>query len=91
VKISNRPGSPKACSSISAKARCERLKFAPANGVAFYEASGWKPRDILSMYRAALRFNRVPFFMKLFRFFPEPDPRKLGKQPWGAIVRLIKD
>jgi methyltransferase (TIGR00027 family) len=68
----------------------DRLKFAPANGVAFYEASGWKPRDILSMYRAALRFNRVPFFMKLFRFFPEPDPRKLGKQPWGAIVRLTK-
>ena len=68
----------------------DRLKFAPRSGVAFYEASGWKPRDILSMYRAALRFDRLPFFMKLFRFFPEPDPRKLGKQPWGAIVRLIK-
>jgi methyltransferase (TIGR00027 family) len=66
----------------------DRMKFAPANGVAFYEAGGWKPRDILSMYRAALRFNRVPFFMKLFRFFPEPDPRKLGNQPWGAVVRL---
>jgi methyltransferase (TIGR00027 family) len=69
----------------------DRLKFAPRSGVAFYEASGWKPRDILSMYRAALRFDRVPFFMKLFRFFPEPDPRKLGKRPWGAIVRLTKD
>jgi methyltransferase (TIGR00027 family) len=66
----------------------ERMKFAPPSGVAFFEASGWKPRDILPMYRAALRYNRLPFFLKLFRFFPDPDPRKLGNQPWGAVVRF---
>jgi methyltransferase (TIGR00027 family) len=66
----------------------DRLKFAPTSGVAFFEASQWKPRDILSLYRAAVRYRRVPFFMKLFQFFPDPDPRKLDNRPWGAVVRF---
>jgi methyltransferase (TIGR00027 family) len=66
----------------------ERMKFAPANGIAFYEASGWKTRDLLPMFRAAVRYNRVPFWMKLFQFFPDPDPRKLDNRPWGAVVQF---
>lgn len=66
----------------------ERMKFAPANGVAFYEETGWNVRDILSMYRAAVRYRRVPFLMRLFSFLPDPDPRNPGNQPWGAVVRL---
>jgi methyltransferase (TIGR00027 family) len=66
----------------------DRMKFAPANGVAFYEETGWKVREILSMYRAGVRYRRLPFPMRLFRFLPDPDPRKPGNQPWGAVVRL---
>jgi methyltransferase (TIGR00027 family) len=66
----------------------ERMKFAPASGVAFYESLGFRVRDLQSMYRAAVAWKRVPFFIGLFRFFPEPDPRKLDSRPWGAVVRL---
>jgi methyltransferase (TIGR00027 family) len=68
----------------------DRLKFGPASGVAFFEKSGWKARDIQNLYRAALRYDRLPFFMKLFRFFPDPDPRNPGKAPWGAVVRFAR-
>lgn len=66
----------------------DRMKFAPPNGVAFYEETGWKVREILSMYRAAVRYRRVPLAMRLFSFLPDPNPRKPGNQPWGAVVRL---
>jgi len=68
----------------------DRMKFAPANGVAFYEETGWKVRDILSMYRAAVRYRRVPFLMRLFSFLPDPNPRNPGNQPWGAVVHLAR-
>ena len=66
------------------------LKFAPANGVAFFENLGWKAIDIHSLLREAIRLRRVPFFMRLFSLFPDPDPRSPGKVRWSAIVRLHK-
>jgi methyltransferase (TIGR00027 family) len=64
------------------------MKFAPPEGVAFFEALGWKARDIHSLYRSALRFGRLPLFLRLFSFLPEPDPRKPGSGMWSAVVRF---
>jgi methyltransferase (TIGR00027 family) len=62
--------------------------FGPANGVAFFEALGWRATHIQSMLRAAARFRRLPWSLKLFGFLPEPNPRSPGRAPWSAVVQL---
>jgi methyltransferase (TIGR00027 family) len=64
------------------------MKFGPANGVAFFEDLGWHATHIQSVMRAASRFRRLPWTLKLFGFLPEPDPRKPGRTPWSAVVQL---
>ena len=64
------------------------MKFAPPDGVAFFEALGWKVRDIRSIFRSAVQFRRVPALLRVFSLFPEPDPRKPGNARWSAVVRL---
>jgi methyltransferase (TIGR00027 family) len=64
------------------------MKFGPANGVAFFEDLGWRATQVQSILRAAARFRRLPWTMKLFAFLPEPNPRKLGRRPWSAVVQL---
>ena len=64
------------------------LRFAPPNGVAFFESLGWRARDIQPLLRAAVRFRRAGLLLRFFSLFPEPDPRNPGKAPWGGIVRL---
>jgi methyltransferase (TIGR00027 family) len=64
------------------------MKFGPANGVAFFEDLGWSPTQVQSVRRAAARFRRLPWTMKLLGFLPEPDPRNLGRRPWSAVVQL---
>lgn len=64
------------------------MKFAPPNGVGFFEALGWRVSAVQSIFRAALRYRRLPFFLRLFALLPEPDPRKLGRTRWSAVVEL---
>jgi len=64
------------------------MKFAPPNGVAFFEAIGWRAPDIRPIFRAAVRFRRVPMLLRLFSLFPDPDPRNPVKAFWSAVVRL---
>ena len=64
------------------------MKFAPSDGVAFFEALGWEVREIHSIVQAAVRFRRIPFYLRPFSWLPEPDPRKLGRSRWSAVVRL---
>jgi methyltransferase (TIGR00027 family) len=64
------------------------MQFAPENGVAFIEALGWRAREIQSFYRWALRFNRLPLFLRLFSFFPDPNPRRPGRGMWAAVARF---
>jgi methyltransferase (TIGR00027 family) len=63
------------------------MKFAPPNGVAYFEALGWKCADAHSTLHAAARFRRLPFVMGLLALFPAPDPR-LPKSRWYGVVRL---
>jgi methyltransferase (TIGR00027 family) len=67
------------------------VKFAPENGVAFFEALGWRARDVSSLFRAAARFRRASLWMRALTIFPDPDPRRLGKARWSAVVRFERD
>jgi methyltransferase (TIGR00027 family) len=64
------------------------MKFAPTNGVAFFEQLGWIVTEVRSIFHAAARFRRLPLLMRLFAVFPERDPRKLGRAPWSGVVLL---
>jgi methyltransferase (TIGR00027 family) len=64
------------------------MKFGPANGIAFFEDLGWRTTHIQSVLRAAARFRRLPWTLKLFGFLPEPNPRNPGRAPWSAVVQL---
>jgi methyltransferase (TIGR00027 family) len=64
------------------------MKFGPANGVAFFEALGWRATQIQSVLRAAVRFRRLPWTLKLFAFLPEPNARNPGRAPWSAVVQF---
>lgn len=67
------------------------MKFAPENGVAFFEVLGWTTREIPVLTREAVRLKRAPFLVRLISLFPDPDPRHLGTKPWGAVVRLERE
>jgi len=64
------------------------MKFAPSNGVAYFEETGWSVTEVRSIFHAAARHRRLPLFMRLFALFPPPDPRKLGSSPWSGVVVL---
>jgi len=65
-----------------------QLHFAPENGVAFYEAIGWRVREIRSYFKEAVRLGRMPLLLRPFGWLPEPDPRHFGSMPWSGVVRL---
>jgi methyltransferase (TIGR00027 family) len=67
------------------------LKFAPPDGVAFFEQLGWRAKDIRSMFKEAVRLGRVPFVLRIFRFIPDPDPRRPGNARWSAVVRFERE
>jgi len=64
------------------------VRFAPENGVAFFESLGWRARDVRPILRAAIRFRRAPLWMRPFALFPDPDPRRLAKARRSAVVRF---
>lgn len=64
--------------------------FGPANGVAFFEAFGWVVREIRSMLHEAARLQRLPLLLRLAARLPTPDPRRLGRARWSAVIRLAK-
>jgi methyltransferase (TIGR00027 family) len=66
------------------------LKFAPADGVAYFENLGWSTVDVESVLAAAYRFNRLPRWMRLVGRLPQPNPRNLGKAMWNAVVRVSR-
>lgn len=66
------------------------LKFAPANGLAYYEELGWRPVEVDSVFSAAKRFDRLPRWMRPLAWLPQPDPRKPGNSTYSAVVRLTR-
>jgi methyltransferase (TIGR00027 family) len=64
------------------------FKFAPPNGVAFFEALGWKAHEVRSLFHEGARLKRLPLLMRPFALFPPPNPRQLGTERWSGVVRL---
>lgn len=63
------------------------LKFAPAEGPAFFEPFGWHPVAVHSFLHVATRLKRTSGLLWLMaKLFPSetPNPRR----PWGGIVLL---
>ncbi len=67
------------------------MKFAPPAGVGYFEALGWRVEQVEPMLRAAARWRRVPFLLRMFARLPQPDPRRPGRAPWSAVVRLARE
>ena len=74
--------------SMGAHLKNAPMKFAPANGVAFFEQLGWTVTEVRSIFHAAARLRRLPLLMRLFAALPQPDPRKPGRSPWSGVVLL---
>jgi methyltransferase (TIGR00027 family) len=66
------------------------MKFAPPNGIAYFEALGWRVAEVGSIFNAAARFHRLPWPLRIFALFPEADPRHPGKARWSAVVQLAR-
>ena len=66
------------------------MKFAPSNGVAFFEEQGWTIRDLKSLFKEGARLKRVPWYMRPFAMLPDADPRNPGQRPYTAVLRLAR-
>jgi methyltransferase (TIGR00027 family) len=64
------------------------MKFAPEEGLAFYEAHGWNRVAVESMPEGAQAIGRLPDFIKPFLAMPVPDPP--GDAVWGGTALLGK-
>jgi methyltransferase (TIGR00027 family) len=64
------------------------FKFAPANGVAFFEKCGWNVDIVRSIFREAGRFGRAPLPVRLASLLPDANPRNLGRHRWAAVVQM---
>jgi len=67
------------------------LHFAPPNGVAWFEALGWKVLECESALHVARRVRRLPLFLSVLAgIFPVPNPRHVERARWSGIVRLAR-
>lgn len=66
------------------------LKFAPPEGITFFESLGWRAREVHSLFKEAVHLRRLPLYLRPFALLPDPDPRKPGNYPWAAVVRFEK-
>lgn len=76
-------------SQVGAQLSAAPLKFGPEEGLAFYEAHGWKRRAVESMAEGAQAIGRLPDFLKPFMGLPVPDPP--GDVIWGGAALLGKN
>lgn len=66
------------------------FKFAPENGLAYFEDLGWRALSVESLLAAARRFGRLPISMRLVSLLPQQDPRHPGRRAWSAAALLTR-
>ena len=64
------------------------FKFAPEDGLAYFENLGWRTVEAEALYLAARRFGRLPMVMRPWSWLPEPNPRHPGRRAWSAAALL---
>jgi methyltransferase (TIGR00027 family) len=62
------------------------VRFAAANGLAYFEDLGWSIAASESLMTAARRFRRLPPLLRLAALLPEPNPRNPGNKMWSAVA-----
>ena len=62
------------------------MKFAPEEGLAFYEKHGWRRLAVQSLPEGALEINRLPDALKEYMNTPVPDPP--GDAFWSGVALL---
>ena len=63
--------------------------FAPPEGPAFFESSGWKPVAVGSMLKTARKLDRLPLFLRMMAMLPNERTRLaavVGRVPARADV-----
>ncbi|HSP92964.1 MAG TPA: SAM-dependent methyltransferase [Thermoanaerobaculia bacterium] len=65
------------------------LKFAPAEGPAFFTRHGWRAAEVRTPLKEGARRKRLPFLLRLIAMLPESSGRQ-GKRPWSGICLLEK-
>lgn len=63
------------------------FKFAPENGLAFFEDLGWRVVEAESVLVAAHRLHRLPIWMRPLAW-RHPDLRRPGSKPSSAVALL---
>ena len=66
------------------------FKFAPPNGLGFFENLCWKTATVESVMAAAYRFDRLVPTDAVWARLPQPDPRRPGNRPWSAVACLTR-
>ncbi|WAC93896.1 class I SAM-dependent methyltransferase [Mycobacterium sp. Aquia_213] len=64
------------------------FKFAPENGLAFFEDLGWRTVAAELVLAAAHRFHRLPIWMRPLTWLPRSDLRNPGRRPSSAVALL---
>lgn len=65
------------------------FKFAPDQGLGYFESRGWRVLEAESSLMAARRLHRLPLALRLAALMPQPDPRDPGtRHPWSAVTLL---
>jgi methyltransferase (TIGR00027 family) len=65
--------------------------FAPENGIGYFEDLGWRVVESESVFAAAYRLRRLPWFYRLFARVHRPDDRRPPtNRPWSAVIRLTR-
>ena len=65
------------------------LKFAPADGLDFFERRDWRAVDVQSVVKAAGRLRRLPPVLRLLVLLPE-SKRPGPKSVWSGVCPLQK-
>ena len=66
------------------------FKFAPANGLTFFEDLGWHVVEGESLMHAAQRLHRLPVFMRPVARLSRPDLHHPGERTGSAIALLSR-
>lgn len=66
------------------------FKFAPENGLAFFENLGWSVVEAESLMAAAYRFRRLPIFLRPVARFRKSDLRHPGDHRGSAIALVTR-
>jgi methyltransferase (TIGR00027 family) len=65
------------------------FRFAPDEGPAFFERTGWKPMEVRSLLHTAATLRRLPWYLRLIALLPDSAGR-IPNSPWGGVCLFEK-